>query len=323
MKVFGLAISLLGLLLSVAAAGQTDFNKIKADRKPQELKDPSAIGRDPSRFLDRYIQITGKVTGIMDCAWGANALVQMDAGSLVVANPSRLSELRMGSRLDLILFFDPKSADCSVPSVLAVQKPEEKKPPAKRQVAAATGRYLGRSRQSRVSSRQPRVVYEYSSRSGSMVDAYERVVRYFNRRLSSSQSRTIAQSILDFSYYYGVDPVLVVSVIAVESGFKPTATSYRGAMGLGQLMPGTAAGLGVRHPYNPQENLAGAIRLIRGHLDQFQGSADQFALAMASYNAGSGAVRRYGGVPPYRETRAYIRKIYNLYCRLLGVEPQP
>jgi soluble lytic murein transglycosylase-like protein len=92
-------------------------------------------------------------------------------------------------------------------------------------------------------------------------------------------------------------------------------------MGLGQLMPGTARGLGVSNAYNAEENVAGATRLIRGHLEKFQGKStwEQVALALACYNAGSRAVRKYGGVPPYRETRNYVKKVAALYARFCGV----
>ncbi|MER3465739.1 MAG: hypothetical protein C4340_00490, partial [Armatimonadota bacterium] len=107
-------------------------------------------------------------------------------------------------------------------------------------------------------------------------------------------------------------------------GFNPSATSYKGAMGLGQLMPGTARGLGVRNAYDTYENLYGTVRLVRGHLDKYasvgpngQKYAD-LVLALAAYNAGSGAVKRHGGVPPYRETQNYIRKVIDWYKRLCG-----
>lgn len=160
-----------------------------------------------------------------------------------------------------------------------------------------------------------------SRRLGAIVEAYKRAVCYFNPRLSPQMADTIARSILAFSAHYGLDPRLVVAVIAVESGFKPNATSHKGAMGLGQLMPKTAAGLGVSNAYDPVENIAGAVRLLRGHLASHAGKPfwERLALALASYNAGSGAVKRHGGVPPYRETQSYIQKVAALYAQLCGL----
>lgn len=151
-----------------------------------------------------------------------------------------------------------------------------------------------------------------------IIEAYKKAVLYFNPRMDENSARLIAQAILYFSYANNVDPRLVVAVIAVESGFDPKAVSPKGAMGLGQLMPKTAAGLGVKNPFDPLENISASIRLIRGHLEKFEGHPQQLALALACYNAGSGAVRRFNGVPPYKETQAYIDKVISLYKKICG-----
>lgn len=104
---------------------------------------------------------------------------------------------------------------------------------------------------------------------------------------------------------YGVPATLLAAVAKQESGFKATAVSHAGAQGLMQLMPGTARGLGVRNSFDPAQAVDGAARLLRSHLRTF-GSTE---LALAAYNAGAGAVRRYDGIPPYAETRNYVRRI--------------
>jgi soluble lytic murein transglycosylase-like protein len=104
----------------------------------------------------------------------------------------------------------------------------------------------------------------------------------------------------------GVDPALLTGLIRAESGFDPNATSPAGAQGLTQLMPGTAASLGVTNPLDPVQAIEGGARYLRQQLDRFGGDASK---ALAAYNAGPGAVERFGGVPPYAETQAYVRKV--------------
>jgi hypothetical protein len=111
----------------------------------------------------------------------------------------------------------------------------------------------------------------------------------------------------------GVDPRLLAAITQAESGFNPNALSGAGAVGLTQLMPGTAAGLGV-DPTDPAANLDGGARYIAGQLDTF-GRVD---LAVAAYNAGPGAVRQAGGVPDYPETQAYVRRVLGYYQQLGG-----
>jgi len=108
---------------------------------------------------------------------------------------------------------------------------------------------------------------------------------------------------------HGVNPLLVRALIQVESGYQPRARSTRGAMGLMQLMPSIAREYDVRNPYDPKANIAAGVKHLKSLLDRWDGAVE---LALAAYNAGEGAVRKFNGIPPYRETRDYVARILRL-----------
>jgi soluble lytic murein transglycosylase-like protein len=109
---------------------------------------------------------------------------------------------------------------------------------------------------------------------------------------------------------HGLDPALVLAVVSVESGFRPRAVSPKGAQGLMQLMPRTAASLGVSDAFDPEQNVDAGVRHLESLVRLYGGDLTR---ALAAYNAGQGAVARHGGVPPYRETRAYVRRVLERY----------
>jgi len=113
---------------------------------------------------------------------------------------------------------------------------------------------------------------------------------------------------------HSLQPALIKAVIAAESNFDPEAVSHKGAQGLMQLMPMTALSLGVENPFHPVDNVRGGTRYLRLMLDRF-GDVER---ALAAYNAGPEAVDRYGGIPPYRETRDYVRRVLTYYRHYHG-----
>jgi soluble lytic murein transglycosylase-like protein len=119
---------------------------------------------------------------------------------------------------------------------------------------------------------------------------------------------------------HGLDPALLAGLVKQESGFNPNAGSPAGARGLTQLMPGTAAGLGVTNVLDPVQSLEGGAKYLRQQLDAFGGDVTR---ALAAYNAGPGAVQRYGGVPPYAETQNYVRAVQANAAAYRAASPSP
>ncbi|MFN2460162.1 MAG: lytic transglycosylase domain-containing protein [Candidatus Velthaea sp.] len=154
---------------------------------------------------------------------------------------------------------------------------------------------------------------------GPALDRYASALRAFDPALEPDRARRLAAQTLREATAAGLDARLVVALVAVESGWKSDAVSPAGARGLGQLMPATAAGLGV-DPADPEANLHATVVYVRALLDRYAGLPPQPRLecALAAYNAGAGAVSRYGGIPPFAETRAYVRAVIALWRRLAG-----
>ncbi len=128
-----------------------------------------------------------------------------------------------------------------------------------------------------------------------------------------AQSVNVDELIETFSEKYGVDSDFIKAIIKQESGFNAKATSKKGAMGLMQLMPKTAESLGVIDAYNPSQNIEGGVKYLKGLLEKFDNNQE---LALAAYNAGPNAVKKYGGIPPYKETQNYVKAIMGTYNKV-------
>ncbi|NOY68143.1 MAG: lytic transglycosylase domain-containing protein [Deltaproteobacteria bacterium] len=138
----------------------------------------------------------------------------------------------------------------------------------------------------------------------------------FPNGLSIEQNLSLARWIVRYSKKYKLDWRLAASMIAAESSFRIDAVSPVGAMGLGQLMPGTAKLLRVSNPFNPKQNIRGSLLYLSNLFHEWKGYEDRYPRALAGYNAGPYRVRQYDGIPPYRETVKYIRSVYRYYNEL-------
>ncbi|MCR4880972.1 MAG: lytic transglycosylase domain-containing protein [bacterium] len=134
--------------------------------------------------------------------------------------------------------------------------------------------------------------------------------KYHVQEQMSATKVEIQRLVTDSCTKHGIDPKLVMAVIQQESGFNQNAISKTGAQGLMQLMPATAKSLGVKNAFNPEQNIEGGVKYLKGLLDRFHGNK---ILALAAYNAGPNAVKKYNGVPPYKETQNYVKNILKNY----------
>ncbi|MHB2020967.1 MAG: lytic transglycosylase domain-containing protein [Candidatus Xenobia bacterium] len=143
-------------------------------------------------------------------------------------------------------------------------------------------------------------------------------MRTFNPALDDTSAHLISHAIFRAADTFHLDPRFILSLVAAESGFQVKAVSPVGAQGLGQLMPDTAARLGVKDAFDPEQNLFGAARFLNELLAMWQGTKEPLSLTLASYNAGPGAVKQYNGIPPYAETQSYVVYVLSLFRELGG-----
>ncbi len=342
-----------GVLLVLAASRTqadplADFLGARQAVKTPLLGAASAgdILRRPDAYTGRTVEAAALVSGVISAGDDKTALLLVSGTTVTVPVPPALRGVQWlsgGAQVRVLLRVAP--ADPSLPSGVALLAavPEGEAVNADRAQAArvaavprptsikrgaATVRFGGASAPAALSSGAAagHPAGALSARALSIYGPYRALVRRWNRRLSESDVDKITTSILYFSDKNNVDPRLVVATIIAESDFDIRSTSHAGAMGLAQIMPDEARSLGVTNAYDPVQNIGAAVHLLRGHLDKYGGAPaaggviplNQIALTMAAYNAGPGAVRKYHGVPPYRETQRYIARIQKLYKQMCG-----
>jgi hypothetical protein len=272
----------------------------------------------------KICEVAGTVKGTFAVGSDPSVLVELKDGNTVVVQAATLPDWIKSNEVDVRLIVRATGEDNGQRSLeLLGAAPEDSipadPPPVARKPSVAVTQFSGSSKPFTRTNRPKRNWVVPASEATPMYAAF---IKKENRRLSDGQCMEMAEAIVGFGIHYGVDPRLIMSVLLVESGFDPQSTSRSGAMGVGQLMPGTADWMGVRNPYDTVDNIHGCVKLIRTHLDQYMKETGNREwseiLAIAAYNAGIGAVRRSGGVPHYRETQAYVRHVITFYNQMCG-----
>ena len=317
-------IALVLLQAAGAASDGTSADECLALKRSLRATSPglSAIKANLPSHVWKVVELAGMVKGVVRCGDSAGFILDCGGESVSVTAANPPACIAGGNAIRALVRVGPgcvfSLSDLRLEGAAwdhEVSAKEPKPSSGSRQVQSLNHEGEGResSPKAFISARQARGM-NLSSRAAQIYEPYKNAIAGFNRGLTDRQLDSITKSILAYSGKYGVDPRLVVALILVESGFRPDATSPKGAMGLGQLMPSTAKGLGVSDAYDPVQNIEASVRLMRGHLDKYQ----DLALALSAYNAGSGAVKKYNGVPPYRETKNYISKVSQTYSALCG-----
>ena len=310
-----------------------------------------AAAQNPDACRGMTLEIAGRLLGWARTDEGASLMLATDNNGTLNLTMSRMPDwIQPGERLRALVVIggaggDGAAAVIGAPDLLIVavasasdiaaaearwQASEQERVRRGQQTRAAiarAGAVLGQRRgrgsspRASLDARSAHLSRSLSPNARAVYEPYRAAIRGYNRRLTEREVDAITSAILIHSEQMGVDPRLVIALVIAESSFDPGATSRVGAMGLGQIMPGTAREIGLANPYDPVQNIAGAVYLLKTRLDKYSAGGDVTMgriLALASYNAGMGAVKRHKGVPPYRETRNYVKKVEKIYRRLCG-----
>lgn len=352
-------ITLLTLLVTAASAvhgtGVDEYLALRRKLGYDPRATYASVSTNLTASAGRYFELAGSVTGTVQRADAALFMLTLDDRSFVLL-PSPQGDAGLVAdtnrpRLRVLVHVLPGAAG-NVPDLEPVAVAIDSEVTAREQAAArqaAADEQRRRDREqaaaaARASAPTPvgrglalrpigGAISELARRhlsleAQSIYPLYCRFIASWNKKLDTATVDQITVSLLYFAQKHRVDPRLVVSLIIAESDFDPASTSHAGAMGLGQIMPDEARDHKLSNPYDPIQNVRATVNMMRMKLDMYRESGlpqgqlswRQIALAMAAYNAGSGAVRKYGGVPPYRETQGYVRRVLQTYQKLCGMK---
>lgn len=329
------------LLLLAAIAPAQSLKDYLALRKKHGISQAVGIEALETFLGERTMEVKGIVRGTLAIDGVTVLMVERTDGETISVEAESVPDWLLGNAVPARLLIHGTRAEEFAPleakliasanesSIAAIEAEAAKKAAeaaakAKAKAAAAAKSKNGSRLSGPIGSRGKSKPAEWNLPPSEATPYYAGFIKGRNKRLSDQEAYQIAEGIVGFSIRYGVDARLILAMVMVESGFNPGATSRSGAQGLGQLMPGTSRSMGIVDPYDTHQNLYGTVRTVRGHIERYFAKTgdgyESLVLALAAYNAGSGAVRRHGGVPPYKETQNYINKVLTTYYGFIGVK---
>jgi len=282
----------------------------------------------------RVMELQGTVKGTFQVGNRFSLLVERMDGQCETVDSDAIPDWLQGGNevpARLLIKATRENEDAPLKAILLAAAPEDQIAPIEQEeqrraqeAAARKAKAMqGRLEYTDVPFRRQGIPRDWNLPSSEVAPYYAAFIKRENPRLTNAKALEIANGVIGFSLKYGVDARLIMAMVMVESDFNPNETSNKGAMGLGQLMPSNVREMGVSNAYDTMDNLSATVRLVRGHLNDYGAKAggisfEGLILALAAYNAGPGAVRKYGGVPPYHETQNYVRKVLKLYFQFTG-----
>jgi hypothetical protein len=335
-----------GVIVLGTPKSQSGYEKLKSAYKAVPVASAHVVRANLDNLGGRVVELKGTVAGFLLTPQGRTLMLNNDETTTTLstttqlnADPDSLKALRPGVSVRVLALVNTNNVEAtSAPSLLsavaATDQPEAEKlfrdqeddstdlivvppmtsmtlpPPQKSKPATASAP----SALPRRASTLPVNAADRADWIDTQVPFYKDIVRRHNKKLKDTQVEEIARAVLNAGYANNMDPRFLAAIIAVESDFDIYCLSSSGAMGLGQLMPFNLKEAGITDPWNPTQNIHGAARLLRGHLNDYSKRSDGTLLAVAAYNAGPGAVRRAGyKVPNGRQVQRYVWKVYNRY----------
>ncbi|MCX6361036.1 MAG: lytic transglycosylase domain-containing protein [Armatimonadetes bacterium] len=326
-----------------------EYLRLRRETACNRTLTPDDVAAAPADHRDAVLELRGAICGVVSSGasvkfllvpeQGASLLMEAPAGGDPLVSAAGSQRVRVLARVvegavGNVAPLQP-IAVASDSEVTAQERVWEQREAARRQALASRSMSAASGRSVRYTAPMPppppgqlsELARKYLSPVGQGIyPAYAGFIAGWNPRLPRHQVDQITVSLLYFAERHRVDPRLAVALIIAESGFNPNAKSRAGAQGLGQLMPFNSRAFGLANPYDPMQNVRVSMNILKMKLQMYHESgvpdgqltAHQVALTLAAYNAGSGAVRKFGGIPPYRETQRYVARIMSLYKRLCG-----
>lgn len=317
-------LSLVAVVCTAGIASAQTLSEYLVLRKQNKITAPVSVASLDSLVGTKVVELKCTVKGIMELESGISLYVEYpdNRGEQVIDATSVPTWLKGGAIMARLLVRATRAEEFGALKLdlLGAASNEEM---VKREAAATPAKPPTRATTTTRGTVHRTVSKAPPMASQEITHIYARFIQNHNKKLSYDRAYEIAFYIIKWSLTYKLDARLVVALVITESDFRPATLSSAKAMGLGQLMDVNCKEYGITDPWDTNQNLYGTCRQLREHLNRYRKGypdldPEKLKLALAAYNAGPGNVRKHGGVPPFRETQNYIKRVFARYARLVS-----